>query len=81
MIPDNGGYASQPVRANSPTNSDIMTRPAPQAVIQKLKLLRNGNATSRAPICNGTTKFMSPVTSGIATKKIMMTPWAVKIWS
>ena len=69
------------MRANSPTNSDIMTSPAPQAVIQKLKLLRNGKATSRAPICSGTTKFMSPVTRGIATKRTMMTPWAVKIWS
>ena len=55
--------------------------PAPEAVIQKLKLLRNGKATSRAPICSGIAKFMSPVTSGIATKKIMMTPCAVKIWS
>ncbi len=24
---------------------------------------------------------ISPVTSGMATKKIMITPWAVKIWS
>ena len=52
---------------------------APLTVIQKLKLLRNGNDTSRAPICSGTTKFISPVTRGIATKKIMITPWAVKI--
>jgi hypothetical protein len=28
---------------------------APKVVIQKLKLFRNGNATSRAPICSGTT--------------------------
>ncbi|MNN02334.1 hypothetical protein D3C81_1149910 [compost metagenome] len=69
------------MRANSPTNSDIITSTAPPTVIQKLKLFRNGNATSRAPICSGTTKFISPVTSGIATKKIMITPWAVKIWS
>jgi hypothetical protein len=58
-----------------------MTRPAPEAVIQKLKLLRKGKATSRAPICSGIAKFMRPVTSGIATKKIMITPCAVKIWS
>jgi hypothetical protein len=50
-------------------------------VIQKLKLLRKGKATSRAPICSGIAKFIRPVTSGIATKKIMITPWAVKIWS
>ncbi len=80
-MPESGGYASQPVRANSPTKSDIITSTAPLAVIQKLKLFRNGKATSRAPICSGTTKFMRPVTSGIATKKIMITPWAVKIWS
>ncbi len=54
---------------------------APATVIQKLKLLRNGNATSRAPICNGMTKFIMPVTIGMATKKIMITPCAVKIWS
>ena len=54
---------------------------APPTVIQKLKLLRNGKATSRAPICSGMTKFIMPVTKGIATRKIMMTPWAVKIWS
>ena len=54
---------------------------APPTVIQKLKLLRNGKATSRAPICSGMTRFIMPVTNGIATKKIMMTPWAVKIWS
>ena len=53
----------------------------PPVVIQKLKLLRNGKATSRAPICSGTAKFMSPVTNGIATKKIMIMPCAVKIWS
>ncbi len=69
------------MRANSPTNSDIMIVMAPLTVIQKLKLLRNGKATSRAPICSGTTKFISPVTSGIATKKIMMTPCAVNTWS
>ncbi len=37
-----------------------MNSTAPDAVIQKLKLLRNGNATSRAPICSGTTKFIKP---------------------
>ena len=48
------------MRANSPTNSDIMTSPAPQAVIQKLKLLRNGKATSRAPICSGIDEVHEP---------------------
>jgi hypothetical protein len=62
-------------------NSDIITMTAPPTVIQKLKLLRKGKDTSRAPICRGTTKFISPVTNGMATKKIMITPCAVKIWS
>ena len=69
----------QPVRANSPMNRLIITITAPAVVIQKLKLLRKGNATSRAPICSGTTKFISPVTNGIATKKIISVPWAEKI--
>ncbi len=47
--------ASQPVCANSPTNRLIITMMAPPAVIQKLKLLRKGKDTSRAPICSGTT--------------------------
>ena len=54
-MPDKGGIASHPVCANSPMNRLIMTVTAPPAVIQKLKLLRNGNDTSRAPICSGTT--------------------------
>lgn len=62
-------------------NSEIMVMTAPAVVIQKEKLLRNGNETSRAPICSGTTKFMRPVIIGMAMKKIMMTPWAVNIWS
>ena len=48
---------------------------------QKLSELTNGKATSRAPICSGTITFIRPSTSGVATKKIMITPCAVKIWS
>jgi hypothetical protein len=40
-----------------------------------------GNATSRTPSWSGTTKFISPMTKGIATKKIIRVPWAEKIWS
>jgi hypothetical protein len=50
------------------------------AVIQKLSELMNGNATSRAPICSGTTMFIKPIMNVIAMKKILMTPCAVKIW-
>ena len=58
-----------------------MVSTAPETVSQKLRLLRNGKATSRAPICSGITKLIRPTTSGIATKKIMIVPCAVKIWS
>ncbi|MNK93259.1 hypothetical protein D3C87_1134110 [compost metagenome] len=65
--------------AKSPTNIDSITSTAPTADSQKLSELTNGNATSRAPICSGTTMFIRPTMSGVATKKIMITPWAVKI--
>jgi hypothetical protein len=51
------------------------------AVSQKPTELSVGNATSRTPSCSGTTKFISPMTNGIATKKIISVPWAEKIWS
>ena len=51
------------------------------AVSQKLTEFRKGKATSRAPICWGTTTFIRPMKNGIATKMIMMVPWALKIWS
>ena len=38
-----------------------------------------GKATSRTPSCNGTAKFINPIISGIATKKIMIVPCAEKI--
>ena len=37
-----------------------MTSSAPATVSQKLRLLRNGKATSRAPICSGMTKLITP---------------------
>jgi hypothetical protein len=69
------------VRANSPTTSETFTSSAPVAVSQKLTEFSVGNATSRAPSCNGMTKFISPMTNGIATKKIISVPCAEKIWS
>ena len=59
----------------------MLTSSAPVAVSQKLTELRVGNATSRAPICRGTTKFIKPITKGIATKKIMIVPCEENIWS
>jgi hypothetical protein len=69
------------VRANSPTTKEILTSRAPEAVSQKLTAFSTGNATSRTPNCSGTTKFMSPTMKGMAMKKIIMVPWAEKIWS
>ena len=54
---------------------------APDAVSQKLTEFRVGKATSRTPSCSGTTTLIIPTTNGIAMKKIMMVPWAEKIWS
>ena len=68
------------MRANSPTTSETLTSSAPVAVSQKPTELSVGNATSRTPSCSGTTRFISPITNGIATKKIMMVPCAEKIW-
>ena len=68
------------MRENSPTTSEMLIRSAPVAVSQKLTELSVGNATSRIPSCSGMTKFISPITNGMATKKIMIVPWAEKIW-
>ena len=57
----------------------MLTRSAPVAVSQKPTELSVGNATSRTPSCSGTTKFINPMTNGIATKKIMIVPCAEKI--
>ena len=59
----------------------MLTSNAPVAVSQKLTELSVGNATSRAPSCSGTTKFISPIMNGMATKKIISVPCAEKIWS
>ncbi len=61
--------------------SEILTSSAPVQVSQKPTELRVGNATSRTPSCSGTTKFISPIMNGIATKKIMMVPCAENTWS
>ena len=67
------------MRANSPISSETLTSSTPAAVSQKLTELSTGKATSRTPSCRGTAKFISPITNGIATKKIMIVPWAEKI--
>ena len=46
---------------------------------QKLNALSRGNATSRAPICNGIRKLpRNPSSSGITTRKIIVVPCIVK---
>ncbi len=59
----------------------MLIRIALTAVIQNDSELMNGNATSRAPICSGTIRFIRPTMNTIAMKKIMITPCAVKTWS
>ena len=59
----------------------MLTSSAPVSVSQKLTLLSVGKATSRMPSWSGTAKFISPTMNGMATKKIMIVPWAEKIWS
>ena len=53
----------------------------PEAVSHRLTEFSVGKATSRTPSCSGTTKFISPTMKVMATKKIMIVPWAEKIWS
>ena len=69
------------MRANSPTTSEMLTSSAPVAVSQKPTELSVGERDVAAPSCSGTTKFISPITNGIATKKIISVPCAEKIWS
>ena len=59
----------------------MLTNSAPVAVSQKLVEFKVGKATSRTPSCSGTTRFMRPIMNGMAPKKIMIVPWAEKIWS
>ncbi len=53
----------------------------PDAVNPSATEFSVGKAMSRTPSCNGTTKFIRPITNGIAMKKIMIVPWAENIWS
>ncbi len=62
-------------------NSETLTSRKLMVVIQKLSVFTNGKATSRAPICSGTTMFIRPCMNTMAMKKIMIVPCAEKIWS
>ena len=55
-----------------------MTRAAPAAVSPRLIEFITGKETSRAPICIGMTKLMTPVRNGIPMKNTMIVPWVVK---
>ena len=56
-----------------------MTSNAPAVVSQRLSEFIKGKATSRAPICCGTTIFINPTRNGMAMKMIMIEPWALNI--
>ena len=49
----------------------------PSRNIQYENAFRRGNATSRAPIINGTRKFAKPARIGTTTRKIIVVPWNV----
>ncbi|MNW70679.1 hypothetical protein D3C74_500920 [compost metagenome] len=51
---------------------------APRKNNQKVSAFRNGNATSLAPICNGTITLNNPNMNGIAMNRIMIVPCVVK---
>ena len=51
-----------------------MTSNAPAVVNHRLTEFKKGNATSRAPICWGTTIFINPIKNGMAMKTIMIVP-------
>jgi hypothetical protein len=50
----------------------MLVRSMPDAVSHKATEFNVGKAMSRTPSCSGTTKFINPITNGIAMKKIMM---------
>ena len=50
----------------------------PDAVSPNATEFNVGKAMSRTPSCSGTTKFIIPMTNGIAMKKIMIVPCAEK---
>ena len=54
----------------------MLVRSMPEAVSPSATEFIVGKAMSRTPSCSGTTKFIKPITNGIAMKKIMMVPWA-----
>jgi hypothetical protein len=60
---------------------EMLTSRTPAQVSQKLIEFSTGKATSRMPSCSGMTKLIRPITKGMATKKIMIVPWAENIWS
>ena len=59
----------------------MLIKRIPDAVSPRAIEFKVGNAMSRTPSCSGTTKFIIPITNGIAMKKIMIVPCAEKIWS
>ncbi len=48
-----GAYMNQPPSAPPPRNHDVLRNTPPKTKTHSDSALRRGNATSRAPICNG----------------------------
>src|SRR5699024_11220533 len=62
-----------------PRNQLVFSKIPPNINNQKPNEFKNGNATSRAPICNGNTAFIIPNIIGIAARNIMVVPCIVII--
>ncbi len=74
---DIGGYSVQPATGAPMRNDEYSIRPA-TGKIQYATMLSHGNATSRAPICTGMTRFPNPpVSSGMITNQTIVDPCIV----
>ena len=74
-----GGYSVHPA-CGPPNSIELKRMSAATGRIQKLSMFSHGNATSRAPIWSGMTKFpIAPVTSGIRTIHTIAVPCMVNI--
>ena len=71
---ETGGYSIHPAVGAPMRNDENSIKPA-TGKIQKLSMLSQGNATSRAPICSGKTRLPNPpVSSGMITSHTIALP-------
>ena len=75
----NEAYEVHPASGAPPKNHERFKKIPPNKNNQNPNEFKNGNATSRAPICNGMTAFINANNNGIAAKKIIVVPCIVII--